>query len=87
MALNRYQSQKLMVSTVPKGTGENGIGLSILLGYQNTIPVHALITTPSFHVYKAWWNMARSSKQHFDHLFIIYYITFDYKFIIIVKYI
>ena len=33
-----------MVSTVPKGTGENGIGLSIFLGYRNTIPVHALIT-------------------------------------------
>jgi len=31
--------------------------------------------------------MTRSSKQHFDHLFIIYYITFDYKLIIIVKYI
>ena len=57
MALNRYQSQKLMVSTVPKGTGENGIGLSILLGYQNTIPVHALITTPSFHVYKAYTHI------------------------------
>ena len=43
--------------------------------------------TPSFPIYKAWWNMTRSSKQHFDHLFIIYYITFDYKLIIIVKYI
>jgi len=31
--------------------------------------------------------MARSSKQYFDHLFIIYYITYDYKYIIIVKYI
>ena len=31
--------------------------------------------------------MARSSKQHFDHLFIIYYITYDYKYIIIVNYI
>ena len=46
-----------------------------------------LITTPSFPVYKAWWNMTRSSKQHFDHLFIIYYITFDYKLIIIVNYV
>ena len=44
-------------------------------------------TTPSFPVYKAWWNMTRSSKQHFDHLFIIYYITFDYKLIIIVNYV
>jgi len=31
--------------------------------------------------------MARSSKQHFDYLFIIYYITYDYKLIIIVNYI
>ena len=31
--------------------------------------------------------MVQFSKQHFDHLFIIYYITYDYKFIIIIKYI
>jgi len=31
--------------------------------------------------------MARSSKRYFDHLFIIYYITYDYKFIITVNYI
>ena len=31
--------------------------------------------------------MARSSKRYFDHLFVIYYITYDYKFIIIVNYI
>ena len=58
----------------------------------NATPVDAQLQlpymlTPSFPVYKAWWNMTRSSKQHFDHLFIIYYITFDYKLIIIVNYI
>ena len=31
--------------------------------------------------------MARSSKRYFDQLFVIYYITYDYKFIIIVNYI
>ena len=31
--------------------------------------------------------MVQFSKQHFDHLFIIYYITYDYKLIIIVKHI
>ena len=31
--------------------------------------------------------MTWSSKQHFDHLFIIYYTTYDYKVIIIVNYI
>ena len=31
--------------------------------------------------------MARSSKRYFDYLFVIYYITYDYKFIIIVNYI
>ena len=45
------------------------------------------IYTPSFLVYKARWNMARSSKRYFDHLFVIYYIIYDYKFIIIVNYI
>jgi len=29
--------------------------------------------------------MARSSKRYFDHLFVIYYIIYDYKFIIIVN--
>ena len=43
--------------------------------------------TPSFLVYKARWNMTRSSKRYFDQLFVIYYITYDYKFIIIVNYI
>jgi hypothetical protein len=32
MATQSVPSQKLMVSTVPKGTGENGIILSIFLG-------------------------------------------------------
>ena len=31
--------------------------------------------------------MVQFSKQHFDHLFIIHYITYDYKLIIIVKHI
>ena len=47
----------------------------------------SLLITPSFLVYKARWNMTRSSKRYFDYLFVIYYITYDYKFIIIVNYI
>jgi len=44
MATQPVPSQKLMVSTIHKGTGENGIVLPIFLGLRNTIPVHALIT-------------------------------------------
>jgi hypothetical protein len=31
--------------------------------------------------------MTRSSIEHFDHLFTIYYISYSYKFIVTVKYI
>ncbi|KAG2559184.1 hypothetical protein PVAP13_8NG295888 [Panicum virgatum] len=60
--------------------GQGGASLQFTRGFNKSIKQY---TTPSFPVYKAWWNMTRSSKQHFDHLFIIYYITFDYKLIII----
>ena len=32
-----------------------------------------LSSTPSSPVYKVWFNIARSSKLHFDYLFILYY--------------
>jgi hypothetical protein len=43
--------------------------------------------TPSFSFYKARRDIARSSKLDFDHLFLLYYIFYGYKHIIIRKYI
>jgi hypothetical protein len=44
-------------------------------------------TTPSVLVYKARANMTRSSKSYFDYSFLLYYISYDYEFIFIGKYI
>lgn len=35
-------------------------------------------------IYKAYSNMARTPKLYFDHSFILYYIVYDYKVMIIV---
>jgi hypothetical protein len=43
--------------------------------------------TPSVLVYKARANMTRSSKSYFDYSFLLYYISYDYEFIFIGKYI
>jgi hypothetical protein len=43
--------------------------------------------TPSFSIYKARRDMAQSSKLDFDHLFLLYYIFYGYKHIIVRKYI
>jgi hypothetical protein len=43
--------------------------------------------TPSFSIYKARRDMTRSSKLDFEHLFLLYYIFYYYKHIIIRKYI
>jgi len=44
-------------------------------------------TTTSGPFYKARSNLAWSSKLHFDHRFILYYIVYDYKLMIIGDYI
>jgi hypothetical protein len=43
-------------------------------------------TTPSVLIYKAWANMAPSSKSYFGYSFLLYYITCGYEFILIGKY-
>jgi hypothetical protein len=43
--------------------------------------------TPFFSFYKARRDMARSSKLDFTYLFLLYYIFYGYKHIIIRKYI
>jgi hypothetical protein len=45
------------------------------------------LNTPSILVYKARANMTLSSKSYFDYSFLLYYISYDYEFIFIGKYI
>jgi hypothetical protein len=41
----------------------------------------------SLLVYETWVNTTQSSKSYFDYLFLLYYISYGYEFILIGKYI
>ena len=57
--------------------------ISIVVKFSRSLSISVLIHTSSDRVYKVSFDMTHSPKLYFDCTFILYYIVYDYRLIII----